>query len=140
MQRYYLFLIIESQFSIEFHQNFDKFEGKLIPEYQQIFDLLKVVHILDLDRIYGRTNEKKIQLIQISKTDQIKKYFNENLMELWTEKLQTKEELEEEVKTEDKTNDNNSSSVEQLKRSNEEVVDNEEVDNSKKSKKKQKKS
>ena len=56
-------------------QNYDKIDGKLSPKSEEIFDLLKVVHILDLISIYDYSDPTFVKINEISKREDFKQFY-----------------------------------------------------------------
>lgn len=62
---------------ILFHQNYNKLNGNLEQNLQQIFDLFKIVHILDFTKIWSYNNSTHSLLRKISHKKEIKQYLDE---------------------------------------------------------------
>ena len=79
-------------------QNYDKLNGRLHHKLQKIFDLLKIVHILDLDKIFSAYNHKHQRIYQqievIAKKPEFNDYYCRHLRELRLQKRMTKEDTD----------------------------------------------
>ena len=71
---------------------------------QKIFDLLKIVHILDLDKFYSRSNPILQQIQDISEKQEFIDYYDNHLKELRLEKIRSKVEESVENMERDSTN------------------------------------
>ena len=109
-------LCLSSQFHL-FYQNFNEIDGKLSQMSQTIFDLLKVVHILDLERIYWPTNRSVLKIKSIEKRPDFIDYYRKHLKQMREEKEKTKEVVKQLTQKLDKRRPDGSQTSYRMKRS-----------------------
>ena len=66
-------------------QNYDKLDAKLDLKSEEIFDLLKVIHTLDIKKIDNCPFRNKLK--EIEKTQEHKQYFQKHLKPIKDKKL-----------------------------------------------------